>query len=271
MMKNLRDFARSVREVFPIRPPVHSKEASVQSPFLRSSELRRALAPIPDWQDKLAFYNQYCWSESDRLWLLRLEETSPSVASTHPLVLDSGESLASADSEYTKIHYGCGSTLLDGWLNVDAYPSELISATNYRQVNLLDSHPYAEGSIRFGFAEDVLEHFSQAESIFFLSEVFRSLAMGGVLRLSFPGLEGVLDRHYTPPASSTISTGEIEAYSLWDHYHFYSRGELELVAKHLSFSHIEFVDYGLSEFADLSGLDTRSEQIGLNTYVELTK
>jgi predicted SAM-dependent methyltransferase len=122
-----------------------------------------------------------------------------------------------------------------------------------------------------GFAEDVLEHFTQAESIFFLSEVCRTFMPGGVMRLSFPGLEGVLDRHYSPPSSSVISAGEIEAYSLWDHYHFYSKAELELVAKHLGFSRVHFVDYGVSEYADLSGLDTRSEHIGLNTYVELTK
>lgn len=271
MLKYLRDFARSVRATLDSAHHNNSKQAAIQPPFLRSSELRRTLALIPNWQDKTKAYQDYSWSESEGLWVLHSHVLSPEASSSHSTVSVLGECTDSAVPVLNKIHYGCGSTLLDGWLNVDAYPSELISATNYRQINLLDRHPYGDLSIRFGFAEDVIEHFTQAESIFFLSEVYRSLMNGGVLRLSFPGLEGVLDRHYSPPSSPVISAGEIEAYSIWDHYHFYSRDELELVAKHLGFSRVQFVEYGLSAYDDLSDLDTRSEQIGLNTYVELTK
>jgi hypothetical protein len=44
-----------------------------------------------------------------------------------------------------------------------------------------------------------------------------------------------------------------------------------MVATHLGFTDIRFVDYGKSDHPELSDLDTRLDQIGLNTYVELTK
>jgi hypothetical protein len=45
----------------------------------------------------------------------------------------------------------------------------------------------------------------------------------------------------------------------------------EGISNHLGFKQTAFVDYGRSETPGLAGLDTRSTQIGLNTYAELTK
>ena len=82
------------------------------------------------------------------------------------------------------------------------------------------------------------------------------------------------ERAATQPSRENLADvrrGEFEAYSFWDHIHFYSTDELVLVAKHLGFKQVTFVEYGKSEHAELAGLDTRSTQIGLNTYAELTK
>jgi predicted SAM-dependent methyltransferase len=169
------------------------------------------------------------------------------------------------------VHYGCGAVFLDGWLNVDASLTDAADPAGRMTLNLLEKHPFPDNWVQFGYAQDVIEHFDQAQSMFFLSEVCRTLKAGGVMRLSFPGLEGVLLRHYSPPTEANIRTGEIEAYSVWDHLHFYSSGELELVSKHLGFSKFRLVNFGESEHPELRNLDTRTEQIGLNTYAELTK
>ena len=173
-----------------------------------------------------------------------------------------------------RVHYGCGGTFMPGWANVDRAPLEALTVPRdcvYFAANLIDRHPFPDGCFRFAFAEDFLEHIDQAESLLFLAEVFRTLQIDGVLRLSFPGLEGVLARHYQPANFTTAFLALDEAYRRWGHKHFYSRGELETVAKHYGFRKIEFVAFGESSHPELVGLDSRSDQKDLNLYVELTK
>ena len=171
-----------------------------------------------------------------------------------------------------RIHYACGFNMLEGWLNVDA---ELLFKTQpgfaCENVNLVAPHPFPDDWFEFGFCEDFLEHLNQSDSMIFLSEAYRTFKTGGVLRLSFPGLEGVLARHYKAPAYDGYAEGKNEAYTIWEHVHFYSREELSLVCRHIGFRDIKFVGYGESGHAPLTGLDHREEQKDLNIYVELTK
>jgi predicted SAM-dependent methyltransferase len=217
------------------------------------------LASIPYWEHKIESFKGYSYSIDDGVWLDETKLVGPKSAY--------GEVIPNS-SEFTCINYGCGGNLIDHWLNVDLFEHE---AQNYKRINLIEKHPFEGNAFQFGFCEDVLEHLNQAQSIFFLSEIHRTLKNKGVLRLSFPGLEGVLQRHYTPASEVVARVGEVEAYAFWDHIHFYSRDEISLVAKTIGFNEIRFVEYGQSEYAELKGRDTRSHQIGLNTYVELVK
>lgn len=231
-------------------------EASPELPVrLSQREMVKHLLTIPFWEDKLKFANKFEYLTIEGAWLSKSGQ-----------LVGSGEQSVCRSAK--KVHYGCGSTILDGWLNVDLHDCD---DERYLKVNLLERHPFDDYSVEYGFSEDMLEHLTQAESIFFLSEVHRSLVRGGVLRLSFPGLEGVLKRHYSPAQGAQIRKGELEAYCYWDHIHFYSKEELTTVAQHLGFSSISFVDFGKSSFPDLVGLDTRTHQIGLNTYAQLIK
>lgn len=240
---------RQFRPAIPFQLPV------TPAGQLSQRELVKQATVIPHWEKKIELYNQYEYSAAQGTWSLK-----GSAQAARP----AGAGLIRAD----KVNYGCGGNIKPGWLNVDLYPSD---QPGYKQVNLLEKHPFPDDSVRLGFSEDVLEHLTQAESIFFLSEIYRTLVPGGLLRLSFPGLEGVLVRHYTPATELRIRQGEFEAYTFWDHIHFYSREELSLIAKHIGFKEIAFVEYGQSNVPELCGLDTRDTQIGLNTYVELIK
>ena len=229
---------------------------------LSQREMVKKLQLIPYWEHKIDYYKQYEYSLSQGVWVDK-------TIARH--ITTSGSDVESVATDLPKkVNYGCGGNLIEGWLNVDLYEAD---ALNYRYVNLLEKHPFPDNSVQFGFSEDMLEHLNQAESIFFIGEIYRSLTPGGVMRLSFPGLEGVLNRHYSPTPTSEIRLrqGEFEAYSFWDHIHFYSKDELTLVAKHIGFSSIDFVEYGKSKYPVLCNLDTRESQIDLNTYVELTK
>jgi SAM-dependent methyltransferase len=87
-------------------------------------------------------------------------------------------------------------------------------------VDLTQRHPFADASFDLGYAEDFLEHLSQAQSLIFLSEAYRTLRSGGVLRLSFPGLEGVLRKHYLGGSAAALAHPQRDAYESWGHVHF---------------------------------------------------
>ena len=80
------------------------------------------------------------------------------------------------------------------------------------------------------------------------------------MRFSFPGLEGVLKRHYFPASERQIRGGKFEAYSFWDHVHFYSKEETSLVARHIGFSKVTFLKFGEFYQKTLCNLETRFNQ-----------
>ena len=226
--------------------------------MLHRSEMIHELVRRPHWNDKINYLKLFSYNQHFGLWVRNSGKIKKSRVSCD----------VESEPEISRVHYGCGVTILDGWLNIDLYDWV---RPGYKKVNLLNKHPFLDNSISFGFCEDTLEHFNQAESIFFLSEIYRTLIPGGVFRLSFPGLEGVLLRHYSPALEERINEGEFEAYHFWDHLHFYSKAELSLVATHIGYKDVNFVEFGQSKYPDLCNLDARIDQKDLNIYVELLK
>ena len=146
--------------------------------------------------------------------------------------------------QFDKLNLACGSNFLEGWLNVDFSADP---RPDYLQLNLCEKLPFRGDSIRYIFAEDFFEHISQDDSIIFLSECYRCLIDGGVLRLSFPGLEGVLKKHYLRETGDlTVYEGKIDAYLYWDHLHFYSLEELRTVASHIGYRETRAVEAPLA-------------------------
>lgn len=177
-----------------------------------------------------------------------------------------------------KAHYGCGSLLLKGWLNIDIaekawIPSDAKQELTYVKFDLTKRHPFQTNFFEFEFAQDFLEHLNQNDSIVFLSECYRTLRRGGILRLSFPGLEDVLHRHckLRDEEGTLFLENMHKAYTVWGHKHFYSKEELTLVCHSVGFEKIQFVEYGKSSHPELCSLDTRENQQDINIYVELTK
>lgn len=112
---------------------------------------------------------------------------------------------------------------------------------------------------------------TQAESLVFLAECYRTFAPGGVLRLSFPGLRGILRRHFHSATPQAVAAGVYDAYTRWRHAHFYSEESIELVARHLGFRQVCFCAYGQSDHPEFTDRDRPPDQADLNLVVELTK
>lgn len=181
-------------------------------------------------------------------------------------------SAALRKANVSMVHYGCGSRHFGlGWVNVDILEPGEHTDTMYVQADLASRQPFPSDYFSYAFAEDFIEHLSQDESLIYLCEIYRCLRVGGVLRLSFPGLQDVLRRHYLSSDYEGASAGRKIAYTHWAHKHFYCKESIEHVARHIGFSEVIFTDFGISQHELLRGLEHRAEQDDLNIYVELTK
>ncbi len=165
----------------------------------------------------------------------------------------------------TQIQYGCGGNYLPGWLNVDIIGA---GPENYMYVDLTSRHPFPDDFFEFGFSEDFIEHIDQASSLVFLEEVHRTFRRGGVLRLTFPVLDIVLEKHFSSISYEGFVRGKEEAFDTYGHINFYSRESLALVAGHIGFD-MEIVECGKSKYPQLAGINTRTDSV--NLHVELTK
>ncbi|WPO49538.1 class I SAM-dependent methyltransferase [Pseudomonas sp. S1Bt23] len=184
-----------------------------------------------------------------------------------------------------KIQYACGLNVLDEWLNVDFFDDALIwnfghiggvpksIAEGVYKLNLLERHPFPDNHFDYAFCEDFIEHIHQKDAIFFLSEVLRTLKPGGVLRLSTPGLHGVMSLHFNRPDLNSVIENQDAAYTRWGHVHFFSHESLRTMALYLGFRKYRQRSYGKSWHKKLKNLETRAEQANykINIYAELTK
>lgn len=90
-----------------------------------------------------------------------------------------------------KLHVGCGKHILSGWLNTDSYRQD-----PSLPVYLFDASqkfPFADASFAYVFSEHMIEHISYSAGLHMLSECLRVLKPLGVLRLSTPDLDFLLD------------------------------------------------------------------------------
>ena len=178
-----------------------------------------------------------------------------------------------------RINYGCGGHVRPGWLNVDgfdgSYPYESIPEEKRERIVYIDlarKHPFDTGAFSFGYSEHMLEHLDQAESLIFLSEAYRTLEFGGILRLCFPGLAGVLKRHNRASDFEGAQTGREEAFNMWCHKHFYCFDSLKLVGEHIGFRKVYEVPHGESEYEAFQGIESRpSKEDGFELLVEMMK
>ena len=88
-----------------------------------------------------------------------------------------------------KLQLGASDKLLAGWLNTDIAPAT-------RTVTYLDAarpFPLPTGAFDFIFCEHFIEHIERTDAANCLSEAFRCLRPGGVLRVATPNLERYVD------------------------------------------------------------------------------
>lgn len=164
-----------------------------------------------------------------------------------------------------RLHIGCGSVKLDGWINADLTPrAQLI-------VNICRPLPFPADFLDRIHSEHVLEHVTYDCGVRFLREARRVLSPGGVIRIAMPDLDDLIEGYRCNwrrfdwvnwPQHSFIETRAQMlniAFRWWGHQYLYNREELARALAAAGFSQFRFVEPLVSEFADLKGLETRQD------------
>ncbi|MGV3278411.1 class I SAM-dependent methyltransferase [Rickettsiales bacterium LUAb2] len=93
-----------------------------------------------------------------------------------------------------KLHLGCGAKYFNGWINIDAKEEEF-PGDNSNKVdiiyNLTKLLPIENESVDFIFHDNFFEHLTFEDGLALLTDHYRVLKKGGVVRINQPDLETI--------------------------------------------------------------------------------
>ncbi len=94
-----------------------------------------------------------------------------------------------SENKIRKLHIGCGSNILNGWLNADYFPRN----KNVIHLDALKKFPIEDEKFDFIFSEHMIEHMPLKSGIEMLKECYRILKQGGKIRITTPDLMFLID------------------------------------------------------------------------------
>lgn len=102
------------------------------------------------------------------------------------------------NNEIKKMQIGCGPNLFDGWLNTDIDCNDKIA-----YLNAGAKFPIESDSFDFVYSEHLFEHLKVEQQINMLSESYRILKKGGILRIATPNIDFLFDIFAKPTSSES--------------------------------------------------------------------
>lgn len=157
-----------------------------------------------------------------------------------------------------RLHLGCGSTHLEGWINIDIRPHPGVD----RVLDVRQGLPFAD--VAYIFAEHFIEHLPFDAATALLRECRRVLRDDGVLRLSTPNLDWVWASHYkkvmTQEEAVLACFAINRAFRGWGHQFLYNETTLRSLLLDAGFGTVVRRDYGESEHEALRGIERHEWQ-----------
>lgn len=171
-----------------------------------------------------------------------------------------------------KLHLGCGTVRLEGWINIDL-PSRAGELETKPDLNLdvRKPLPFAAGSARLIYHEHLMEHLTIDEGRRCLGDWLRLLEPGGVLRVATPDLEYLVERYrgdwrdqaWLRQSEYAFIRTRAEMLNValrwWDHRYVYDGEELERRMREAGFGTVRRCTLGRSTVPELAGLETRAD------------
>ncbi len=185
-----------------------------------------------------------------------------------------------AENDFIKLHLGCGTIYLDGWINIDNN-----SDNNIEKIDLFwditKKLPIFDNSVDFIYNEHLLEHLSPDEAVKSIRDFMRVLKPGGIMRIAMPDLQDTLklynnDNWKKDAGIKKCGLDFIKTkaeflnvcFRWWGHKWLYDREELERRLKEAGCVKIKKCELRKSGHKELCNLETREES---TLIVEVTK
>jgi predicted SAM-dependent methyltransferase len=158
---------------------------------------------------------------------------------------------------HKKLHLGCGSNILPGWTNVD-----LSDRKGVVRWDLTKALPIGSGTVEYIYSEHFIEHMTRDQAKALLNECCRVLGAGGVLRISTPDLNKLVDVYlrkdltewrdmdWCPHSPCALLN---EGMRLWGHQYVYDMEELRSLLMECGFSLVEIQKWRESYHPVLQG------------------
>ena len=169
-----------------------------------------------------------------------------------------------------KLHIGCGSHIIDGWLNSDFLPP----SRDILQLDATSRFPFSDEVFDYIFSEHMIEHLSYPQGAFMLSECHRILRQGGKVRISTPDLAFLINLYghnksliylnyikwatdaFIQTAPEYMDTFVINNFvRAWDHLFIYDEKTLRLSLENSGFVNVVRCETNASEDKTLCGLE----------------
>jgi predicted SAM-dependent methyltransferase len=124
----------------------------------------------------------------------RLLESAMEIAPLRPILRISNQKILQRHQtgEPLRLHLGCGSKTLKGWVNIDS-----IWRPNVAVMTLPDDlRRFRKSSVEYIYASHLLEHLSYPKQVTaLLTTCYQILEGGGVLRLAVPDIEAIINAY----------------------------------------------------------------------------
>ena len=174
-------------------------------------------------------------------------------------------------TESHKIHIGCGTIRFEGWINLD------IESDNPMADVICDAReqlPFENDSCSLVYNEHFLEHLTVEEGLSFLIECRRVLQPGGILRISMPSLEYIIEKYSSENwrEQDWLTWKDFEfvktraeminiSFRWWEHKWLYDREELIRRLSEAGYVNIRQMEWGESNITDLQSRETRKDSL----------
>jgi predicted SAM-dependent methyltransferase len=179
------------------------------------------------------------------------------------------------DSGEIYLHLGCGSTNHPKFINIDTIPAPHIHYI--RSVD--DLSIFEDNTVSLIYASHCLEHFSHTKISEVLTEWYRVLKNGGIIRLSVPDFDLILDIYNSNGREIHIIDqylmgGQGDKYNY--HKAVFNKISLTAVLKKVGFQQVREWQYGscdLTTLGDWSGrtVTVNNKEYPISLNIEATK
>jgi predicted SAM-dependent methyltransferase len=172
------------------------------------------------------------------------------------------------NEQLLKLHLGCGSSILDGWMNTDlvAIPPHV------HQLDVTKSFPFDDESISYVYSEHMIEHLDYSSAIVMIDQCFRVMKNFGKIRIATPDLDFLIKLHYNVNSEydsyidwayrSFINVGPINSTNVinnfvrdWGHRFIYNKDTIVHLLTSAGFVNCAFYEINQSNDIHLTGLE----------------